>query len=111
MRQVTEQDIQDLVKDIVEEFHPEAVYLFGSRARGEAQKDSDVDLMVIVSEPFDEKHSRQRELTRLWGIAARSRLPVDVLLFSRSEMEEWRGSGSHVIGRALLEGKSLYAAA
>ena len=111
MRQVTEQSIKSLVKNIVDEFHPEFIYLFGSRARGEMREDSDVDLLIIVSEPFDKTHSRRMELSRLWRLVACFRLPVDVLLFSRNEVEEWRTSGSHVIGRALREGRPLYAAA
>ncbi len=35
---------------IVETMNPEAVYLFGSRARGDARPDSDYDLLVIVSD-------------------------------------------------------------
>jgi uncharacterized protein len=35
--------IQEMVRRIVSEFHPEKVYLFGSRARGDERPDSDVD--------------------------------------------------------------------
>jgi predicted nucleotidyltransferase len=33
---------------IVEAMQPEAIYLFGSHARGDAGPDSDYDLLVIV---------------------------------------------------------------
>ena len=47
---------------IVETMNPEAVYLFGSRARGDARPDSDYDLLVIVSDdaPRVRAPSRQR---------------------------------------------------
>src|SRR2546430_5123034 len=38
----------DLLDPVVEFFKPQRVILFGSRARGEATRDSDIDLLVIV---------------------------------------------------------------
>ncbi len=49
-------DIQTLADNIVREFHPEKIILFGSHARGDARTDSDVDLMVIIAS--DEHPSR-----------------------------------------------------
>ncbi|MCX7111014.1 MAG: nucleotidyltransferase domain-containing protein [Proteobacteria bacterium] len=34
--------------------------MFGSRARGDARPDSDVDLLIIESEPFSVQRSRRR---------------------------------------------------
>jgi uncharacterized protein len=39
---------RDLLDPVVEYFHPRQVILFGSRARGDATRDSDIDLLVIV---------------------------------------------------------------
>jgi len=33
--------------------HLESVYLFGSRARGDARSDSDIDVLVVVRGDFD----------------------------------------------------------
>ena len=41
---------RDLLDPVVEYFHPQRVILFGSRARGEARRDSDIDLLVIVDD-------------------------------------------------------------
>jgi predicted nucleotidyltransferase len=40
--------IESYVSQLVREFHPERVILFGSHARGEADADSDVDLLVVM---------------------------------------------------------------
>ena len=40
--------LSEIVAKIVKEIHPERIILFGSRARGDARDDSDVDLMVIT---------------------------------------------------------------
>ena len=43
-----DQAIRAMVRRIVEQFEPEQVILFGSRARGDARPDSDVDLLVVM---------------------------------------------------------------
>ena len=43
--------LRRLVDIIVREADPEAIILFGSRARGDARADSDIDLLVIEREP------------------------------------------------------------
>jgi predicted nucleotidyltransferase len=110
MRVITEADITRLVDDIVKEVQPEAVYLFGSRARGDAREDSDYDLLVIEHEPFGKERSRYRELAKLWHLVLKHRLPVDVILYSEKEIEHWRQEPGHVVERALREGRALYAA-
>jgi predicted nucleotidyltransferase len=50
--------VQEIVQRIVSAAHPEQIILFGSRARDEARDDSDVDLLVIESEPFSAQRSR-----------------------------------------------------
>ena len=39
-----------LLRPVVDYFKPQRVILFGSRARGEATRDSDIDLLVIVDD-------------------------------------------------------------
>jgi predicted nucleotidyltransferase len=41
---------RDLLEPVVEHFKPQRVILFGSRARGEARRDSDIDLLVVVDD-------------------------------------------------------------
>jgi hypothetical protein len=40
--------LDEVVHRLVEALDPDAIYLFGSRARGTARPDSDFDLMVIT---------------------------------------------------------------
>jgi len=52
----SENSIQQLVKNAVLQIDPEAeVYLFGSRARGDADKFSDWDVLILSSLPVNEK--------------------------------------------------------
>lgn len=45
-------EIADKVRHIAEEYDIDKIYLFGSYARGEATKDSDIDLYVEFSKPL-----------------------------------------------------------
>jgi predicted nucleotidyltransferase len=40
--------IEEMVRRIVERFDPERIILFGSHARGTANPDSDIDLLVVM---------------------------------------------------------------
>ncbi len=83
------------------------VRLFGSRARGEARTDSDVDLLITVSDQWLATHDRWSVLDRLrWTISEPSR-PVDLLLFSQSQVEQRRKLRSNVVYQAYQEGLRL----
>ena len=108
MAQVDEALLQRMTAAIVAEADPERVILFGSRARGEAGPDSDVDLIVIEAEPFGPDRDRRAEAVRLWRALSGFRVPKDILVYSRDEVDYWRDSLNHVLARALREGTVLY---
>ena len=105
---VTEDLLREITQRIVEAIHPVCVVLFGSRARGDARPDSDVDLLVVDERPFGDDHDRFEELGRLFRALRGLLVAKDVLLFSRDEIERWRHSDYHVIGTAMKEGRVLY---
>ena len=108
MIQVTDEILDRMVRAIVEEVDPEQVILFGSRARGDAGEESDVDLVVVETEPFGKTRSRRLEAVRLWRALSDFVVPKDILLYSRNEVEHWRHSPNHVLARALREGMVLH---
>ena len=99
--------LSGIVSRLVDAYQPERIYLFGSLARGDASRDSDYDLMVIVRDDAPEELRRSRrayEALRGTGAAA------DVLVFTRSAFDarlHLRASLPSTIAR---EGKLLYAA-
>ena len=108
MTQLTNLFLQQMVDAIVDEVDPEQVILFGSQARGDARHDSDVDLIILESEPFVGGRSRHREEVRLYQALAGFHVSKDILVYSHEDAEYWRDSLNHVLARAIREGQVLY---
>jgi predicted nucleotidyltransferase len=83
------------------------VRLFGSRARGTAGPDSDIDLLITAPDAWLEGRNRFEVLNQLWGLLARADVSLDLLLYSERECAERRQWRTHVIGRAFREGRLL----
>lgn len=70
-------------------YHPEAIWLFGSRAAGKAEERSDIDI-IVVSRRFSEVQRLKRRSTflRETGLAKDYELPVvDPLCYTPQEFE------------------------
>jgi predicted nucleotidyltransferase len=80
------------------------ILVFGSYARGDASPDSDVDLLVIESGNID----RRAEMVRLRRVLSPLRIPVDVLVVSAKEVEEWGHLPGTALYPALREGRVLH---
>jgi predicted nucleotidyltransferase len=83
------------------------VRLFGSWARGTARPDSDIDLLITVTDDWLASHDRRQVLGCIWRKLAHHRVAVDLLLYSKSQVAEKRDLSSHVIGHAYREGRFL----
>jgi predicted nucleotidyltransferase/HEPN domain-containing protein len=81
-------ELERLVRQIVERVDPVAVYLFGSRARGDADENSDYDLMVVVR---DEVSLDRSFRDRLWQIARAARIGATPFVTRRASFA-WRRS-------------------
>jgi len=80
------------------------VILFGSHARGEAQPDSDLDLLVI--EP-DDVPKRRAESARLRRELRGLDVALDVIVISAKHAEEWGHFEGTMLNEALSEGRVL----
>ena len=94
-----------LVTLIVEDLHPEQIWLFGSRARGDARIDSDYDLFVVVP---DDTPREKIGLASTSKLAGEARISADVLALRRHVFAEERdliGTLSYTVAR---EGLPIY---
>ncbi|WP_254932807.1 nucleotidyltransferase family protein [Cyanobium sp. WAJ14-Wanaka] len=96
-----------MAAEIIEEIPGAEVRLFGSHARGDARPDSDVDLMITVSDAWYANNDWFGVLGELWNKLAHHRVSVDLLLYPRSKVEERRKWLSHAIAQAYQDGRSL----
>lgn len=106
---ILEQDpgLAEIVQRLVEAYRPDRIYLFGSKARGDAGPDSDYDLLVVVPDDALPERRRSRlayEVLRGTGSAA------DVLVCTRSYFEARRHLKASLPGTVLREGRLLHAA-
>jgi predicted nucleotidyltransferase len=96
-------DLGRIVNQIVDNFHPLKVILFGSYASGSQGKDSDADLMVVMD-------THERSLRMAGKIAARvdHPIPLDILVRTPDQIKERLSLGDPFIREILQEGIILY---
>ncbi len=101
--------VDAVVEALVEEMAPQKLILFGSGASGEMSAESDLDLLVVMDEVTDQHSEMVRAYDALRGLEDRP--PVDILVYSRADVDEWGDVVGHIINEALIEGRVLYDAA
>lgn len=94
----------ELVKRIAERFSPDKIILFGSRARGDASPDSDIDLLVLFSEVADPNHLAAELYAALMDFPR----PMDIVVSTTSRFARYRNVVNTVYWPASREGKVLY---
>ena len=82
----------------------EQIVLFGSHATGTADQGSDLDFLVIEPDIVN----RASEMVRLRRVLRSLRVPVDVLVYSRAEVERWRHEPGTALYWAMREGKVVH---
>ena len=85
-----------MVELIADEFEPERIVLFGSRARGGARPDSDVDLLIVMPDGTDQT----RATIAMHALLHAMPLPKDIVVSTPSAISH-RG---HIRGNVLYEG-------
>jgi len=83
---------------------PDRVILFGSRARGTARPESDLDLLVIQ----DSDQPRYRRSAPYYTLLADLPVEVEVMVYTPQEVEEWSSVPEAFVTTALREGRVLY---
>ncbi len=99
--------LQEMVSRLAAALHPARIYLFGSRARGDAGADSDYDLLVVVPESSLPGYRRdQAAFIALCGVGASK----DVVVLTRAEFDSRRSVPCSLPATVEREGRLLYAA-
>ena len=92
------------IKKIISNFLPESeVILFGSRARGDHQPNSDYDILVISKNSLD-NHQRLHFQALIRRSLAREDILADIVIHSLNSIEEKSNLPGHIVRSALNEG-------
>ena len=101
-----------VAKAVYDALHPRSVILFGSRARGDFRRDSDVDLLVITDGDYldndeymaacDAANAKSAEV---YGV--RGGFGVDVVYMSAEDFRDCRRAKNHVAGQAAKDGVDM----
>jgi len=97
--------LNEIVQRLVNALKPEKIYLFGSHAYGQPNDDSDVDLLVVVSDSDIPSRKKAAEgYLALKGLG----IPKDIKVVTKTEFikrSQWLSSIERVV---VVKGKLLY---
>jgi len=96
--------LPEVIRRIVQTSDPEKIILFGSYARGSSGKDSDLDLLIILSKTDHQRRESIRIRRALRGLLT----PVDILIATLEQLERLGDTPGLIYRSALREGKVLY---
>jgi len=91
---------------------PYRIILFGSHAKGNPTENSDVDIMVIldnnhVSKTYEERLNKKVFIRNL-VLEINRKIPLDILVYSREELNLMKKYGNYLIDEIEKTGKIIY---
>lgn len=100
-------DAVKIIRDSVNELLPDcSIVLFGSRARLDYTEDSDYDLMIVTENAYESKELRLLK-AMIRRKLARNRIPADIIIQSKAELEINKKITGHIVRQVLKEGIPL----
>jgi predicted nucleotidyltransferase len=83
---------------------PKRIILFGSRARGSARRDSDIDLLLVMANGTH----RRRTAVKAYSILGAQGIAKDIVVVTEEDVEKFGSLPGTALAPALAEGKVLY---
>lgn len=99
--------LDEIVRRLVAAVQPQAVFLFGSRARGDATEERDYDILLLVPDQGEQlRPIQQRAYLSLSGLG----IAVDVVVMNQELFNRRRAALASLPATVEREGHLLYAA-
>jgi predicted nucleotidyltransferase len=83
--QIYTPEFNQLVLDLKKKFKPDSILLFGSQAKGKANKNSDYDLVILFKTLKKSRLSIEQDIYQF--IAGRG-IDLDIIVYSTSQFNE-----------------------
>lgn len=96
--------LNEVVDRIARKFNPVRIILFGSWARGEATKDSDLDLLVVLTKV---EHKRKAAI-QIGNTLSNLPISKDIIVTTPEEIAKYGRTVGNILRPALEEGKIIY---
>ena len=103
--QITPEKVQMVVQRLIEVASPKKIILFGSYVRGDATRDSDLDVLVVTSH---EVESPRRESVRLRNCLSDINMPMDIVVVPFTRFQTLRQKLGLIYREADRHGKVVY---
>lgn len=102
-KKLFQEEIKKITKQVVKNYRPQKIILFGSAAQGNPNKDSDVDMLII-------KKTSESQVDRIKKVllSVDYNLPFEPLVYTPAEIERRKKLGDSFIIEVLTQGKILY---
>ena len=100
----TKNNMDEIVRRIVEVARPKQVILFGSAARGTMSPHSDLDFLIVKAGRYNSRTVAGAIYLRMRGIVQ----AIDLVVVTPKQVEEFRNSPFSVVYPAMREGKVVY---
>ncbi len=96
--------IEQVRQRILDSVQLEHLILFGSRARGDAREDSDVDLLVVMKTDAKPVYRSLPIRKALKDV----HVSKDIVVYTPEEFQSWLPASASLAARAVKEGVELY---
>ena len=100
----SEELVQDVVRRIVEVADPDRIILFGSGARGDMGKHSDLDFLIIKSGDYSQREMQGALYGSIRGVGC----PCDFIVATPGSVERYKNKTFLIYYPALQEGVEVY---
>lgn len=101
---VTQEQINEITGEIVRNFKPQKIILFGSYANGTPTEESDLDLLIIKDSDLPTRLQNRKVRKMLAGL----KIPVDVIVKTTKEFETYKDIIGTIVYPANKFGKVIY---
>lgn len=98
--------VDRLIQSVISSVQPLKIILFGSAARGEMGRDSDLDVLVVMPKGTHRRKTAQRLYRQMSGLG----VPFDIVVATSEDLELYKDNPGLIYGTIMSEGVEVYAA-